>query len=122
MDAIKGLTTYALAAGQRCILRLTSAYGGGDLRTTDSAMQRLQVGLIGLLVVLVFVSVASMISDGASGPPAVSTNGGLSAGGKNTAGKAQNDEPPVELGVTPIVTEQPKVAKEKSAPAGQTNP
>lgn len=85
------------------------------VRNTDSAIQRLQVGLVGLLVVLIFVSIANMLSDGAD------------AGAKSTAaetaqnapdgGKAVTEEPLGELGVTPVVTEPEKLPA-KAPPAG----
>ena len=83
-------------------------------RSNDSAIQRLQVGLVGLVVVLLFVSVASMILDGADDP--AKTAAAQAAGGEN--GKATGEEPLVELGVTPVVPEQP--AKQTTAqPAPQ---
>jgi hypothetical protein len=71
-------------------------------------MQRLQVGLIGLLAVLIFVSAASMLSDTAGGPPIAATNGNGVVDDAGGDGKAKTGEAPVELGVTPVVTEQPK--------------
>ena len=79
-------------------------------RSNDSAIQRLQVGLVGLVVVLLFVSVASMILDGANGP--AKTAAAQGAGGGET-GKATGEEPLVELGVTPVVPDQSE--KQKSA-------
>jgi hypothetical protein len=80
-------------------------------RKTESAVQRLQVGIVGLLVVLLFVSLASMLSDNADNPSKTATadavKNGTSVEGKST------DEPLVELGVTPVVPEQP--AKEPAA-------
>jgi hypothetical protein len=73
-------------------------------RSNDSAIQRLQVGLVGLVVVLLFVSVASMILDGADDP--AKTAAAQAAAGEN--GKATGEEPLVELGVTPVVPEQPE--------------
>lgn len=73
-------------------------------RSNDSAIQRLQVGLVGLVVVLLFVSVASMILDGADDP--AKTAAAQAVGGEN--GKAIGEEPLVELGVTPVVPEQPE--------------
>ena len=74
-------------------------------RSNESAIQRLQVGLVGLIVVLLFVSVASMILDGADEP--AKTAAAQSAAGTEN-GKAANEEPLVELGVTPVVPEQPE--------------
>lgn len=69
-------------------------------RPAQSAVQRIQVGLLGLLAVLLFVSIANMILDRAgsaietapASAPAVMQD------------KAQpKDEPLAELGVTPSV-------------------
>ena len=78
-------------------------------RSNDSAIQRLQVGLVGLMVVLLFVSVASMILDGADDPEKTAAT--QAAGGEN--GKVADEEPLVELGVTPVVPDQPE--KQKTA-------
>lgn len=78
-------------------------------RSNDSAIQRLQVGLVGLMVVLLFVSVASMILDGADDPE--KTTAAQAAGGES--GKVADGEPLVELGVTPVVPDQPE--KQKTA-------
>ena len=72
-------------------------------RSNDSAIQRLQVGLVGLIVVLLFVSVASMILDGADDPAKNATAQSTDDGDN---GKVAGDEPLVELGVTPVVPEQ----------------
>jgi hypothetical protein len=71
-------------------------------RTDESAVQRLQVGLVGLLAVLIFVSIASMIlsrTDSPSQPVEASENGAM-------PGEEAPKEAPVELGVTPVVPEQ----------------
>ena len=66
----------------------------------QSAMQRIQVGLVGLVVVLLFVTLANMVLDGVSD--------GQSAGGRSsddlatTEQNATPDEPLAELGVTPV--------------------
>ena len=66
----------------------------------QSAMQRIQVGVIGLVVVLLFVSLANMVLD--------RVTGGQTAGAlPNTPsvaaeGEAMPDEPLAELGVTPV--------------------
>lgn len=66
----------------------------------QSALQRIQVGVIGLVVVLLFVSLANMVLDRVkSGPDSASTpNSGVIAGSET----APPDEPLAELGVTPI--------------------
>ena len=81
--------------------------------SNESAIQRLQVGLVGLIVVLLFVSVASMILDGADEPTA--TTAQSAGGGAN--GKAVGEEPLVELGVTPVVPDQ----QTKPAPVPPAN-
>ncbi len=80
-------------------------------RTDESAVQRLQVGLVGLLAVLIFVSIASMILNRADGPtqPVSATENGGAADGKD------GGEPLVELGVTPMVPEQTDKAPQTGA-------
>jgi hypothetical protein len=66
----------------------------------QSAMQRIQVGVIGLVVVLLFVSLATMVLDRVkSGPDTASTP---ESGAIVDSGIAPPDEPLAELGVTPI--------------------
>jgi len=66
----------------------------------QSAMQRIQVGVIGLVVVLLFVSLANMVLD--------RVTGGQTAGAVSDSeavaveGEALPDEPLAELGVTPV--------------------
>jgi hypothetical protein len=70
----------------------------------DTAIQRIQVGVIGLVVVLLFVSLANMILDRAA-----DTN--LAAGATADAAAAETatqdanapDEPLAELGAAPVV-------------------
>jgi hypothetical protein len=82
-------------------------------RTTESAVQRLQVGLVGLLVVLLFVSLANMLMDRADSPE---TPAEQAEAAKQGGDDATPDQPPVEIGVTPVMPEQadPK-AKQPSA-------
>lgn len=64
----------------------------------QSAMQRIQVGLVGLVVVLLFVSLANMVLDRVSDPSA-----GTAAPDVVTAdAEKMPDEPLAELGVTPV--------------------
>lgn len=84
-------------------------------RSNESAIQRLQVGLVGLIVVLLFVSVASMILNRADDPAKSSA---AQAAGVGQNGKTAGDEPLVELGVTPVVPEQPE-KQTTSQPAPQ---
>lgn len=66
----------------------------------QSAVQRIQVGVIGLVVVLLFVTLANMVLDRVSSSPQA---GGV-PGAAPTApgGEATPDEPLAELGVTPV--------------------
>lgn len=69
----------------------------------QSALQRIQVGLIGLVVVLIFVSLANMVLDRVTNAPA---NDPLVSMGADTADKeAIPEEPLAELGVTPVASE-----------------
>jgi hypothetical protein len=88
-------------------------------RNTESAVQRLQVGLIGLLIVLVFVSIANMLIDRSESPSEAVGQGAAPNGGAVAGGKTDTDEPLVEIGVTPVVPEDPDGKAPKSAPAGQ---
>lgn len=88
----------------------------------QSAMQRIQVGVIGLVVVLLFVTLASMVLDRVSkGQQA----GGTSGAAPMTAGENSTpDEPLAELGVTPVAKDDaPSKAQDRaqrrSAPASQ---
>lgn len=65
----------------------------------QSAMQRIQVGVIGLVVVLLFVTLASMVLDRVSeGPQGGGMTGTMPTSGENST----PDEPLAELGVTPV--------------------
>jgi hypothetical protein len=70
-------------------------------RPTQSAIQRIQVGLIGLLVVLLFVSIANMIIDRAGREPDGSRSSSAASAAKSP--EVTKDEPLAELGVTPVV-------------------
>lgn len=73
----------------------------------QSAMQRIQVGLVGLVVVLLFVSLANMVLDRVAGGSPSGEAPGM------TENKAVlPDEPLAELGVTPVASEEPKQAVE----------
>ena len=66
----------------------------------QSAMQRIQVGVIGLVVVLLFVTLASMVLDRVSDGPQA---GGMPETSPVADNKDQTpDEPLAELGVTPV--------------------
>ena len=77
----------------------------------QSAMQRIQVGLVGLVVVLLFVSLANMVLDRVTGAPSASEAPGM------TENKAEvTDEPLAELGVTPVANEAVEPVAETSPP------
>ncbi len=75
---------------------------------TESAVQRIQVGLIGLVAVLLFVSVASMLFDRVQRPETSIGSGSAQQGKIESSMRKSPDEPLAELGVAPTVTEQPK--------------
>ena len=82
-------------------------------RSNESAVQRLQVGLVGLLAVLIFVSVASMILNRVDTPEQkAAEQAAATASGQGLDAKSSSDDPLVELGVTPVVPEQ----QEKQSP------
>lgn len=66
----------------------------------QSAMQRIQVGVIGLVVVLLFVSLANMVLDRVTGGETAGTLPNIEA--VAVEGEALPDEPLAELGVTPV--------------------
>jgi hypothetical protein len=69
----------------------------------QSAIQRIQVGLVGLFVVLLFVTLANMVLDRVSDAP---QTGGVPEATPLIADKdATPDEPLAELGVTPVAKE-----------------
>lgn len=77
----------------------------------QSAMQRIQVGVVGLVVVLLFVSLANMVLDRVTGGPSVSETSAL------VENKAEvPDEPLAELGVTPVATDDTAPVVETSPP------
>ena len=73
----------------------------------QSAVQRIQVGVIGLVVVLLFVTLANMVLDRvSSGSQGAGTPGAAPIA---TGGEATPDEPLAELGVTPVAKgEEPR--------------
>jgi hypothetical protein len=77
----------------------------------QSAIQRIQVGVVGLVVVLLFVTLANMVLDRVSeGTQA----GGVPEAAPLITGKEETpDEPLAELGVTPVTkgTETDRAAK-----------
>lgn len=82
----------------------------------QSAMQRIQVGVIGLVVVLLFVSLANMVLDRvAAGVPADND------AGVPVAEPEMADEPLAELGVTPVATEEDDPAVGPAQSSGSRN-
>jgi hypothetical protein len=75
--------------------------------TPQSAMQRIQVGLIGLVAVLLFVSIANMIFDRNANRDGVASKDATS----ETKASETRDEPLAELGVAPTVSGQPESSK-----------
>jgi predicted lipid-binding transport protein (Tim44 family) len=81
--------------------------------TPQSAVQRIQVGLIGLVIVLLFVSIANVMSDRTSSAAAGSPQAKVNAAADAAKSEQRQDEPLAELGVAPAVSEQPQTAKTK---------
>ncbi len=79
-------------------------------------MQRIQVGLVGLVVVLLFVSLATMVLERVTEAPAISAvPGGGELDVSGTKQVAAPDEPLAELGVTPVAKEESEVRSFESA-------
>jgi antitoxin (DNA-binding transcriptional repressor) of toxin-antitoxin stability system len=79
----------------------------------QSAMQRIQVGLVGLVIVLLFVSLANMVLDRVNDGTSVTST----ANGQPVAVESEQlpDEPLAELGVTPVAKDEEE-AKALEAP------
>jgi hypothetical protein len=120
MDEEQSSGTDALATGQLKILSQYRRAGGQPVvEPRQSALQRIQVGLIGLVVVLLFVSLANMVLDRVVDAPTVSElpgQNGLIAGTE-----AVPDEPLAELGVTPVAKEDEAPNSDGLAPAANNN-
>ncbi len=82
----------------------------------QSAIQRIQVGITGLVVVLLFVILANMVLDRVNDGP--QTVGVPDAAPLITDKDATPDEPLAELGVTPVAKETD--AKRAAKDAAQT--
>ncbi|MFC4291766.1 hypothetical protein ACFOWX_04970 [Sphingorhabdus arenilitoris] len=79
------------------------------------AIQRIQVGIIGLVVVLLFVTLANMVQDRATATEAADGDGADPALLEVAAQEKKiPDEPLAELGAAPVV-ESDADAKEKAA-------
>lgn len=70
----------------------------------QSAIQRIQVGVVGLVVVLLFVTLANMVLDRVSDSP--QTDGTNDAAPMTEGKDATPDEPLAELGVTPVAKDE----------------
>ncbi len=81
----------------------------------QSALQRIQVGLIGLVVVLLFVSLANMVLDRVIKGPTMSEAPGMT--GLSSDKAEVPGEPLAELGVTPVAKEETLPTTSASPPA-----
>ncbi len=79
--------------------------------TPQSAIQRIQVGLIGLVAVLLFVSITNLIVDRSAADIRNSRQTSDRAGTKTQVSSQSRDEPLAELGVAPTVSDQPVATK-----------
>ncbi len=70
----------------------------------QSAIQRIQVGVIGLVVVLLFVTLATMVLDRVSDSP--QAPGAIGTAPMTEAKDETPDEPLAELGVTPVAKDE----------------
>ncbi len=85
------------------------------LNPRNSALQRIQVGLVGLVVVLLFVSIANMALERAKPNTAIATGQGGPTGTEIASeGKAVIADPAIAAGIGPVVN---KNAIKPSAPA-----
>jgi hypothetical protein len=84
-----------------------------------SAMQRIQVGLVGLVIVLLFVSLANLVMDRVAQSSIQATGqGGLTGTEIASQPEKPKAEPLAELGVAPVI-EEVQAAKQSPAPAQQ---
>jgi hypothetical protein len=94
--------------------------GGRDLvEPRQSALQRIQVGLVGLVVVLLFVSLANMVLDRMVETPVDPTI--EESGPVGAQGDEVRDEPLAELGVTPVGKDD-DVGKSSAPPSQNMQP
>ena len=82
--------------------------------TPQSAIQRIQVGLIGLVAVLLFVSITNLIVDRSTANNRNSRQTSDKTGAKTEVSGQSRDEPLAELGVAPTVANEPVAAKNSS--------
>ena len=89
----------------------------------QSAIQRIQVGLVGLVVVLLFVSLATMVIERVTEAPTISeVPGSAQIDVSGTSQIAAPDEPLAELGVTPVAKEESEVRSFESAAPKNVRP
>lgn len=75
-----------------------------DLRLRREAMQRVQIGLVGFVVVLLVVALANIVVTAIKAdadPAMIAQQGDGVAGVANTTAMPENNEPFADLGVTP---------------------
>ena len=97
------------------------------VQTRDVSMQRIQIGVVGLVIVLLFVSLASMLLNRA---PEGGTATAVAAGegdndalvGAITADEVAPDEPLADLGVTPVVESEADAKAKVQAEALEAAP
>lgn len=83
----------------------------------QSATQRIQVGIVGLVIVLLFVTLANMAIDrGNTNQAAEVQQGALPTGTVAKDNGKIKDEPLAELGVTPVAPDAKKAEARTAAP------
>jgi hypothetical protein len=104
MDGVERPATNAVAARQLRNLLQYKRLGGQPLvNPRQSALQRIQVGLVGLVAVLLFVSLANMVLDRVAKTPP--TDPMSAPQGSASVKDSTPDEPLAELGVTPVASD-----------------
>jgi hypothetical protein len=87
------------------------------MRTNHSAIQRIQVGFVGLLVVMLFVTLANMVFDRMTGSSRTADKAGATPQAPVAGATAPTqDEPLAELGVTPTVSNEPEAGTATGQP------
>lgn len=91
-----------------------------------SAMQRIQIGLVGLVIVLLFVSLANLVMDRVAQSDAAPTGqGGMTGTEIASEPEKSTNEPLADLGVAPVVEDKLPVKSVPPAavvPAPAANP
>jgi hypothetical protein len=115
MDAQQKSRSNALANGQRSAITRSAVYRRWQLvEHRQSAIHRIQVGVVGLVVVLLFVTLATMILDRVSDSP--QAPGTMDATPITDAKKQTPDEPLAELGVTPVAKDDSETRPMSATP------